>query len=156
MATITRNFAVKWGIPNLVGTLGVTVYAADQTTVLIARKTSGFKEASGGQYFLAIPSWDVSWGAYVLIDDGTTPQMEWFNPLPSLNADGTAQLPAVDGVSRSVFDAAMLAFASGKSTYTDNGDGTYTLQLKKQDGTTTAISVTVNKTTGARTAASIS
>jgi hypothetical protein len=59
-------------------------------------------------------------------------------------------LPSIDGLDPEKVLAAVLATAAGKVTVTDNGDGTYTAVFKRQDGTTTALSVTYNPATGTR------
>jgi hypothetical protein len=58
-------------------------------------------------------------------------------------ADATAAVTAsVDGVTYASLLEAMLAYVAGKTTLTDNGDGTKTLRFMKQDGTTGKIDVT--------------
>ncbi|MFA5262244.1 MAG: hypothetical protein WC378_00355, partial [Opitutaceae bacterium] len=65
--------------------------------------------------------------------------------------DDIVEALAVDGVDFEKVMAAILATAAGKVAITDNGDGTYTAVFKRQDGSTTALSVTYNPVTGART-----
>jgi hypothetical protein len=64
-------------------------------------------------------------------------------------------LPTIDGLDPEKVLAAVLATAAGKVTVTDNGDGTYTAVFKRQDGTTTALSVTYNPATGTRAATAV-
>lgn len=56
----------------------------------------------------------------------------------------------VDGLSLTLVFKALVAFLRGKAPITDNGDGTRTIAFKAADGSTTALSVTYNATTGAR------
>lgn len=58
--------------------------------------------------------------------------------------------PLIDGLDSEKVLAAVLATAAGKVTVTDNVDGTYTATFKRQDGSTTALSVTYNPATGTR------
>lgn len=57
----------------------------------------------------------------------------------------------VDTVALSTLLTNVQAFAAGLVGVTDNGDGTYALTFKKQDGTTTAFTRTYNPATGTRT-----
>jgi hypothetical protein len=61
----------------------------------------------------------------------------------------------VDGVSWSRMMRAVIAMVGGQLTLTDNGNGTLTATLLAQDGETEAASITYDKTSGARSAASI-
>lgn len=71
--------------------------------------------------------------------------------LPTAVAAG----PTIDGVSFEKVLAAILATAAGKAAVTDNGDGTYTVVFKRQNGTTTALSVIYNPLTGERATTAI-
>ena len=61
----------------------------------------------------------------------------------------------IDGLDPEKVMVAVLATAAGKVTVTDNGDGTYTATFKRQDGSTTALSVTYNPATGTRAATAV-
>lgn len=61
----------------------------------------------------------------------------------------------VDGKTVSKILQALKAFCGGKSSYTDNMDGTATDTFLANDGATVVISITYTKATGARTAVSI-
>jgi hypothetical protein len=74
------------------------------------------------------------------------------NAVPTAAANATATLAATaDGVATSTILARLNALARGLASVTNNGNGTYTLAFKLQDGTSTAFTVTYNPTTGART-----
>jgi hypothetical protein len=62
----------------------------------------------------------------------------------------------VDGLAFSSISEAMLAFIAGKSSVTDNGDGTFTVVFKKQNGTSAKISITYATATSARSSTSVS
>lgn len=89
---MTRTTSIDWGKAGLAGTLGVAVKDA-AGNILIARTTSGIVDVGGGQYGISIPNWDITWGAMVVIDDGTgTPAgtaSEWLDP-PAVGIPGTA------------------------------------------------------------------
>jgi hypothetical protein len=65
-------------------------------------------------------------------------------------ATGGGGISTIDGLPAENVFAAILATAAGKVTITDNGDGTYTADFKRQNGTTTALSVTYNPASGSR------
>jgi hypothetical protein len=74
------------------------------------------------------------------------------NAIPTAAANGAATLAATaDGIAVSTILARLNALARGLVSVTNNGNGTYTLVFKLQDGTTTAFTLIYNPTTGART-----
>jgi hypothetical protein len=70
-------------------------------------------------------------------------------------ADAVYAKLEIDGLAFEAVMAALLATAAVNVTVTDNGDGTYTATFKRQDGTTTALSVTYNPATGTRAATAV-
>jgi hypothetical protein len=55
-----------------------------------------------------------------------------------------ALLPDVDGITNQSFFEALMAYMSGRSELTDNGDGTKTITYKKKDNTTVKLTITFN------------
>jgi hypothetical protein len=64
--------------------------------------------------------------------------------IDSYLTDGRVKLSSVDGISDQSMRESLLAYIAGKSTLIDNGNGTKTITYKKQDGTSTKLSITFN------------
>jgi hypothetical protein len=62
------------------------------------------------------------------------------------NASGQVELPTTDGVTAAKLRELLLAALAGTTELTDNGGGSQTLRLFKQDGTTPLVDITFNTT----------
>lgn len=76
-------------------------------------------------------------------------------PADPASQAGKFNLVDVDGITATRYLKSLVAFLGGRTAFTDNGDGTASLAFKAQDGTTTVLTITFNKTDGHRTAATI-
>lgn len=165
MAIVTRPISIDWGITGLEGTdvLGYRVFSGDGIE-LIPRTTAGVIEYAPGQYVATITTWDTTWSGLIVWEDDTgTPEgtaSEAFLPMdlpagavPTASAVAAAVMAstAADGVALSTLLTNINAAGKGNVAVTNNGDGTYTLAFKRENGTTTAFTKTFNPTTGTRT-----
>lgn len=130
------------------GVISASTFAAAAITSTVApnldaavssRSTYAGADTSGTTTLLSrIPTYPTNFSAMLI--DGT-------GHMTPIGADGLTFL--------SIMELVVAFTASNKSTYVDNGDGTATLTLYKQDGTTVKETITFNKTTSARSASTI-
>ena len=87
MGTSTRNESIDWGSGS--PPVGVSVKSA-AGAVLLSRVTTGIAALGNGQYGIQVPNWDDSWGAALVLDDGTNTvagtTSTWLDPLVSAGA----------------------------------------------------------------------